>query len=111
MPLPVRGAALAAATLVAVPVALMYDLMLAAIAILWLVRAGREAGMPPTEKLALSGVLTGFAVGLLLLAAGRRDPTGILAVPILPLAVIGLAATVAAHIWRSLRLTGEAASA
>ena len=111
MPLPGRGAALAAATLVAIPVALMYDLMLAAVAVLWLVRAGRAAGMPPTEKLALSGVLTGFAVGLLLLVAGRRDPTGILAVPILPLAVLGLAATVAAHIWRSLRLTGKVASA
>jgi alpha-1,2-mannosyltransferase len=111
MPLPGRGAALATATLVAIPVALMYDLMLAAVAVLWLVRAGRAAGMPPAEKLALSGVLTGFAVGLLLLVAGRRDPTGILAVPILPLAVLGLAAIVAAHIWRSLRLTGKAASA
>jgi alpha-1,2-mannosyltransferase len=100
MPLPGRGAALAAATLVAVPVALMYDLMLAVIAVLWLVRAGREAGMPPAEKLALSGVLAGFAVGLLLLVAGRREPTGILAVPILPLAVLGLVATVATHAWR-----------
>jgi alpha-1,2-mannosyltransferase len=99
-PLPVRGAALAAATLVAVPVALMYDLMLAAVAILWLVRADCEAGMPSAEKLALLGVLTGFAFGMLLLAAGRQQPTGIASVPILPLAVLVLAATVMAHARR-----------
>jgi alpha-1,2-mannosyltransferase len=103
MPLPVRGAALAAATLVAVPVALMYDLMLAAVAILWFVRADREAAMPPAEKLALAGVLAGFTFGILLLASGRQAPVGIMAVPILPLAVLGLVAIVAAHAWRSLR--------
>lgn len=102
MPLPVRGAALAAATLVAVPVALMYDLMLAAIAILWLVRADREAAMPPAEKLALAGVVASFAFGLLLLASGRQTPTGIMAVPILPLAVLALVAIVAEHARRSL---------
>jgi alpha-1,2-mannosyltransferase len=37
-PLPIRAAVLAAATLVAIPVALLYDLMLAAIAVLWLAR-------------------------------------------------------------------------
>ncbi|HZU91139.1 MAG TPA: glycosyltransferase family 87 protein [Stellaceae bacterium] len=101
--LPVRGAALAAATLVAVPVALMYDLMLAAVAILWLVRAGGEAGVPPAEKLALLGVLTGFAFGMLLLAAGRQEPIGVASVPILPLAVLALVATVMAHAWRGAR--------
>jgi alpha-1,2-mannosyltransferase len=95
MPLPLRGAALAAATLLAVPVALIYDLMLAAVAMLWLVRADREAGMPPAEKLALSAVLTIFALGLLLLAAGRHDPTSVMAAPILPLAVLGLVLIVA----------------
>ncbi|HJU18320.1 MAG TPA: glycosyltransferase family 87 protein [Stellaceae bacterium] len=102
-PLPVRGAALAAATLIAVPVALMYDLMLAAVAILWLVRAGREAALPPAEKLALLGILAGFAFGMLVLAAGRRDPTGVLAVPVLPLAVLALVAIVAVHAWRGAR--------
>jgi alpha-1,2-mannosyltransferase len=100
--LPVRAAALAAATLAAVPVALMYDLMLAAIAIFWLVRAGREAAMPPAEKLALAGVLASFAFGISLLASGRQAATGIMAVPILPLAVLGLVAIVAARAWRSL---------
>jgi alpha-1,2-mannosyltransferase len=106
MSLEVRGAALAAATLIAVPVALVYDLMLAAIAILWLVRAGREMGIPPMEKLALAGVLTGFALGLLLLAVGERERTGLLAVPIVPLAVLGLVFIVAA---RARRTAGQAA--
>ncbi|MGH7054222.1 MAG: glycosyltransferase family 87 protein, partial [Stellaceae bacterium] len=103
LPLPVRAAALAAATLAAVPVALMYDLMLATVAILWLVRAGREPAMPPAERLALAGVLGSFAFGLLLLASGRHEPTGILAVPILPLAVLGLIAIVAARAWHAAR--------
>lgn len=103
MPLPIRGAALAAATLVAVPVALLYDLMLAAVAILWLVRAGREFAMTAAEKLALSSVLAVVACGLLLLAAGRQEPAGVLAVPLLPLAVLALAATVAAYAWRRAR--------
>ncbi|MGH7109149.1 MAG: glycosyltransferase family 87 protein [Stellaceae bacterium] len=103
LPLPVRAAALAAATLAAVPVALMYDLMLATVAILWLVRTGREPAMPPAEKLALAGVLGSFAFGLLLLASGRHEPTGILAVPILPLAVLGLIAIVAARAWHAAR--------
>lgn len=103
MPLPVRAAALAAATLAAVPVALMYDLMLATVAILWLVRAGRESAMPPAEQLALAGVMGSFAFGLLLLASGRHEPTGILAVPILPLAVLGLVAIVAARARREAR--------
>lgn len=100
-PLPLRGAALAAATLIAVPVALMYDLMLAAVAILWLVRASREAAMLPAEKLALAGVLASFGFGLLLLASGRQDPTGILAVPILPLAALALVAIVAVRAARA----------
>jgi alpha-1,2-mannosyltransferase len=102
-PLPLRAAALAAATLVAVPVALIYDLMLAAVAILWLVRAGHEGGMPSAEKLALLGVLAGFALGLLALAAGRQQPTGLLAVPIVPLAVLALVAIIAARAWRTAR--------
>ncbi|MGH7048996.1 MAG: hypothetical protein ACREE2_21730, partial [Stellaceae bacterium] len=73
------------------------------VAILWLVRTGREPAMPPAEKLALAGVLGSFAFGLLLLASGRHEPTGILAVPILPLAVLGLIAIVAARAWHAAR--------
>lgn len=52
--LPVRAAALLAGTLVAVPVALIYDDVLLMIAIAWLVRAGRAEGFMPWEKLTLA---------------------------------------------------------
>lgn len=52
--LPVRAAALAAAAVAAAPVALLYDLMLAAIAGAWLVRAARRSGFLAWEKIALA---------------------------------------------------------
>ena len=52
LPLPIRAATLAAATLVAVPVALIYDLMLAAVAAAWLVRD--PAGLDGWERVALT---------------------------------------------------------
>jgi alpha-1,2-mannosyltransferase len=51
---PLRATALLAATLIAVPVALIYDEMLAAIAIAWLVRAGQTDGFLPWEKAILA---------------------------------------------------------
>ena len=54
LPLPIRAATLAAATLVAVPVALIYDLMLAAVAAAWLVRD--PAGLAGWERVALIGL-------------------------------------------------------
>jgi alpha-1,2-mannosyltransferase len=54
--LPVRAAALTAATLVCVPVILIYDLMIAMVAILWLVRAARETGFMPWEKTVIGAV-------------------------------------------------------
>jgi alpha-1,2-mannosyltransferase len=48
--LPVRAAALTAGTMVCVPVILIYDLMIGAVAMLWLVRAGRDSGFLPWEK-------------------------------------------------------------
>jgi len=50
--LPVRSAALATATLIAIPLALFYDMMLSLVAIAWLVRAGRETGFLRWEKAA-----------------------------------------------------------
>src|SRR5205807_1394348 len=47
--LPLRAAALAAATLIAVPVAIFYDLMLGTIAVCWLVR-DKERPITATEK-------------------------------------------------------------
>lgn len=55
--LPIRAATLASATLVAIQVALLYDMMLSAIAIFWLIRAARESGYVPWEKTILALVL------------------------------------------------------
>jgi alpha-1,2-mannosyltransferase len=60
--LPVRAAALTAATLVCVPVILVYDLMIGAVAMVWLVRAGRETGFLPWEKAVFAAL---FASALL----------------------------------------------
>jgi len=54
--LEVRAATLAAATLVALPLILFYDFMMAAVALAWLVRAGRRSGFLPWEKLAMAAV-------------------------------------------------------
>jgi hypothetical protein len=54
--LPVRNAVLASATLVAVPLSLLYDMLLGVVAGCWLLRgAGREA-MPAWEKTALAAI-------------------------------------------------------
>jgi hypothetical protein len=48
--LPIRAAILSAATPVAVPIVMFYDLMLSGLAIAWLVRAGRADGFTPWGK-------------------------------------------------------------
>lgn len=52
LPLPLRAATLAAATLVAVPLALLYDLMLSAVAVAWLLRD--KAAAPAWERTAIA---------------------------------------------------------
>jgi alpha-1,2-mannosyltransferase len=81
-PLPLRAAVLISATLVAVPVAFFYDLMLAAVAGAWLIRAESGGVMPRWEKIAL--------IGLFLLPLGSRFLTGALHAPIEPLAWISM---------------------
>lgn len=76
---PLRAASLAAATLIAVPVALVYDFFFAAIAIAWLIRAGCETGFRPWEKAALAA---SFLVPLL-----SRNTGLALHVPLAPLAL------------------------
>lgn len=66
--LPVRAAMLAIGTLVAVPLALFYDLMLAAIAMAWLVQAGWRRGFLPWEKTLL---VANFIAPLLVRGFGR----------------------------------------
>lgn len=50
---PIRCASLLAATLLAVPLALIYDMLLALVAIGWLVREASEHGFLPWEKIML----------------------------------------------------------
>lgn len=92
--LSIRAAALAAATLVAIPVVLLYDLMLAAIAMMWLVRAGRESGFLPWEK-AVLGVV--FLVPLV-----SRNIGAALNLPLAPIVPVALLALVFARAWHEM---------
>jgi hypothetical protein len=92
---PLRAATLLACTLAAVPVVLIYDLMIAAIATAWIVRAGKESGFLPWEKAALAGL---FILPLL-----SRNVGSSLCLPISSLAVVALFVAVIA------RLRGEIA--
>ncbi len=68
LPLPIRAASLISATLVAVPMALFYDLVLAGMAGAWLLRADGKYRLPEWGKLVLAGLYIlclnprGFAV-------------------------------------------------
>jgi hypothetical protein len=66
--LPIRAASLCAGTLVAVPVLLLYDLMLAAVAGAWLIRAAMEDEWLPGEKMLLAAL---FLVPLVTRDVGR----------------------------------------
>jgi Glycosyltransferase family 87 len=79
-----RAATLAAATPVAVPVMLIYDLMIGAVAMAWLVRAGQERGFPPWAKTVLVAV---FLAPLL-----SRNVASAWHVPLAPVAVLALLA-------------------
>ncbi len=67
--LPLRAAALLAATLLAVPVALIYDQMLVLLAVVWLIREAQDTGFRAWEKLAFAIiyvlVLLGWPLGTL----------------------------------------------
>ena len=87
-----RGASLTAATLIAVPVVLLYDFMLAAVAAAFLIRAARRTGFLPWEKTALALV---FVVPLLTLGIGQGWH-----VPVGPLASLLLLAMTLARVNR-----------
>lgn len=92
--LPVRASVLAAATLVAIPLALLYDLMLATIAACWLLRAGRQTGPLSWER-----------TGLALLYALLLDCRGLaeqFALPVTTLAAIGLFALATRRAWHEM---------
>jgi hypothetical protein len=94
--LPVRAATLASATLVALPLALFYDFMMAGVAMAWLVRAGWRTGFLPWEKLLLAAI---FITPLLTRGIGIS-----LHLPIAPMASFAVLALSAAHAWREDRL-------
>ncbi len=87
--LPTRAAALAAATLVAAPVLLVYDFLLAAVAVLWLVRGARDHGWLPWERTALAVL---FVTPLF-----ARNIAAALHVPVLPMAALALLVLAAAR--------------
>jgi alpha-1,2-mannosyltransferase len=80
--LPARAATLAAAALVASPLALLYDLMLGVIAAAWLVRDGNSLSAWAWQKLALAA--------LFLLVLGGRSLSESWHVPVFPFAAIAL---------------------
>ncbi len=90
--LPLRSAALAAGTLIAIPYALLYDVMFAGIAGAWLVRAGRTTGFAPWEEETLAAV---YILPLFALQAGM-----VLRLPLAPLAGVGLVVVCATRVWR-----------
>jgi alpha-1,2-mannosyltransferase len=101
--LPTRAATLAAGTLVAIPVVLIYDLALGGIAVAWLARARGESGFSAWEKIALAGAF--------LLLLDPRDIAEASRVPIAPLVAATLIVAVATSVIRSKALPTRYASA
>jgi alpha-1,2-mannosyltransferase len=84
LPLPVRAASLVSATLVAVPVALFYDLTLAGVAGAWLLRADGKYRLPEWGKATLAA--------LYVLCVNPRGIAGAWHVPIGSVVALALAA-------------------
>ena len=101
--LPIRAATLAAATLVAIPVILIYDLVLAGVAAAWLVRARGKAGLPAWEKIVVAGSF--------LLLLDPRDLAEVSHVPIAPLVALALLVVVTTRVFGSEARFGRAAAA
>jgi Glycosyltransferase family 87 len=85
--LPVRAATLCSAALVAAPLALFYDLMLGAVAALWLLRREERNRLSDGEKIALSGLFL-LSLSPRSLAESSHLPVG----PFIALALFGLVA-------------------
>ena len=90
--LPFRAASLASAALVAAPLALFYDLMLGAIATLWLLRGNGRNRLSDWERIAL--------IGLFLLSLNPRRLAEFSHLPIGPFIALALTGLVAAHALR-----------
>lgn len=98
--LPVRGAVLASATLVAVPLSLLYDMMIGAVAGCWLLRGASKNAMPAWEKTALA-----LSYAAMLDSRGLAEKLSLPVNTICALVLFGLAARRAA---RELGITSPA---
>jgi alpha-1,2-mannosyltransferase len=96
-----RGASLLAATLLAVPLALVYDELLLLVAIAWFVREARMRGFLPWEKILLIAI---YPLSLLTWTAGR-----VLHVPLGPMIGLIVIALCLRRVWHA-DGTGEAAT-
>ncbi len=92
LPLPVRAATLASSALIAAPLALFYDLMLSAVAALWLLHGDGKDRLADWEKIALAG--------LLFLSISPRSFAEASHLPIGAFIALGLATLVALHALR-----------
>ena len=99
--LPTRAATLAAASLVAAPLALLYDLMLGTIAAAWLVRDANSSSAWPWQKLALAAVYL-FLFEMSAVLAADRGFLDRWHVPAFPLAAVVLFAIAGARAWREM---------
>jgi hypothetical protein len=86
--LPVRSASLITATLLSVPLALIYDMLPVAVAMAWLYRASQNGGWLGGEKLILGGVIC-IALVSLWIGLFVHVPLG----PIAPALLLGLCIT------------------
>ena len=89
-PLAIRAATLAAATLVAIPVALVYDLMLAGVAAAWLTRD--EGGLSAWETVTMAV--------LIMLTLDPRDIAEAWHVPVAPFVAVAVLALAAMRAFR-----------
>jgi hypothetical protein len=92
MPLPIRAASLVSATLVSVPLALFYDLVLAGLAAAWLLRAEGKYALGEGGRLALAG--------LYILCLNPRGLAVAWHLPVGPFVAVALAALVATVAFR-----------
>jgi alpha-1,2-mannosyltransferase len=92
--LPTRAAVLASATLIAIPLALIYDLMLATIAGCWLLRADTKTPLARWEKLALAAIYPALLCW--------RGMIEILPIPITTICALAMFAIATRHAWLEL---------
>jgi Glycosyltransferase family 87 len=98
LPLPIRAASLVSATLVAVPLALFYDLVLAGVAAAWLLRGEAEYRLPEWGKVALAALYV-LSLNPRGIAAHLHFPAG----PLIAVALTTIVATIALRARRTVR--------